>query len=110
MAFPTLFRIVADLIGIGVGVASDYKEVPSEVYESSKANSMKMRHDMDVIRMRDKEKKHLLRVYFQKLNASNLQYINPREHGRITRQIYTYNFYYLKYYFDKYFPELKDVE
>ena len=110
MAFPTLFRIVADLIGIGVGVASDYKEVPSEVYESSKANSMKMRHDMDVVYMGYKERDRLVHVYFQKLIASNLQHINPREHGRISREIHRRNFYYLKYYFEKYFPELKDVE
>lgn len=106
MAIPTLFRIIADFVGIGFGVVSNQPHVTPELNETLRANNLYHSSGRPRI-LPDKERNELQRRYYSKIRESGLEHSNASEYYRLQREVMRQNYSYLDDYFKRRFPHLK---
>lgn len=107
MAFPTLFRIIVDLIGISAGAIMNQPHVSAHQAEDLEAQSCRHNRPAGSMFYTSNELKALRAHYWDLFNRSNVDNLDKGLSAIIQRELRFNNFYYAEKFFKKYFPNLK---
>lgn len=106
MAFPTIFRIFADLVGIGAGALSSQPRITSLQSEQFESNTFSVKYGSRVFAMDYKKKERLVKMYYKMIAETGLEKTNRPECMHLQRQVIRDNFFYLHDYFKRKYPHL----